>query len=217
MKGLIALVALCALGFAALTVVVTVGAVPGDAAVSAAAVDSANASPGTTRVAQVVEALTQPVWVYLLGVLGVLAAHRAGRRRQAGAALAAGAVAAVASPALKALTDRGRPALEAGLTTAGGGSFPSGHTLASATVVLAAVLLLAPPAWRGVVAVLGATELVVVSIDRVWLGAHWPTDVLGAWLLAGAVVGAAAWWAGRSREQDRDRRAPRGSGLPRRR
>jgi undecaprenyl-diphosphatase len=133
------------------------------------------------------------------------------------AALAAGALASVASPAFKALTDRGRPALEAGLTTAHGGSFPSGHALASTTVVLAAVLLLAPPGRRRLVAVVGAVELAVVSVDRVWLGAHFPSDVLGAWLLAGALVGTAVWWAGRSEQQAHRRRAPGATGLPHRR
>lgn len=211
---MIRLAALCAVAFAALAVAVQTGAVPGDASLSAAAVGSAQASSTTTRVAQVVEALTQPVWVYLAGLVGVVLAHRAGRRRQAFAALVAGAAASVASPVLKAALDRGRPALEAGLTTAGGGSFPSGHALASATVVLAAVLLLAPPERRGVVALLGATELVVVSVDRIWLGAHWPTDVLGSWLLAGALVGAAAGWARRSQEQGHGGRASWGAGLP---
>nr|WP_276612368.1 phosphatase PAP2 family protein [Kineococcus vitellinus] len=106
-----------------------------------------------------------------------------------------GALAAVLSPALKLLLGRERPALEAGLTSAGGGSFPSGHAMSSATVVLlAVVLLLRPGALRRLVGVLGALLLVVVAVDRVWLGAHWPTDVLGGWLLAAALVGAAAWW-----------------------
>lgn len=185
------LVLLCAAAFAALAVLVTVGAVPGDAAVSTAAVDAARTDPTTTRLAQAVEAVTQPGWVYLAGLLAVVLALVAGRRRQAVAALAAGAVAAVASPLLKALTDRARPALEAGLTSAGGGSFPSGHALASATVVLSLVLLLVAPRFRGVAAVAGAVELCVVAVDRVWLGAHWPSDVLGGWLLAVVVVGTA--------------------------
>ncbi|GAA0289491.1 phosphatase PAP2 family protein [Kineococcus aurantiacus] len=194
----------CAAGFAALTVLVVVGEVPGDGAVSAAAVRAAQADPGLTRVAQVVEAVTQPVWVYLAGFVGVVAAHRAGRRRRARAALLAGAVASVASPVVKALTDRPRPALEAGLTTASGGSFPSGHVVASTTVVLVVAVLLVPRARRGAVLAVGAVEVALVAVDRVWLGAHWPTDVLGGWLLAGALVGAAAWWADRS-ERDGDR------------
>ncbi|WP_432564842.1 phosphatase PAP2 family protein [Kineococcus sp. SYSU DK003] len=196
---MIRLALVCALGFVALTVAVTAGATAGLDALSAPAVAAAQASPGVTRLAQVVEAVTQPVWVYLVGLAGVVVTYRGGRRRPAVAALAAGAVAAVASPAVKALTDRGRPALEAGLTTAHGGSFPSGHVLASTTVVLTFVLLLAPPSRRGAVAALGAVELAVVAVDRVWLGAHWPTDVLGGWLLAAALVGTAVWWSERDR------------------
>ncbi|MBB2902823.1 undecaprenyl-diphosphatase [Kineococcus radiotolerans] len=183
----------CAVAFAALAVLVTTGATArADAALSAAAVDAARAHPGPTRLAQLVEAVTQPVWVYLLGLAGVVAVWRRGRRRHARAALLAGALAALASPALKAAFGRERPALDAGFTTAGGGSFPSGHALASATVVLVAVLLLVPPRWRRAALALGVLELAVVAVDRVWVGAHWPSDVLAGFLLAGVVVAAVA-------------------------
>ena len=111
-------------------------------------------------------------------------------------AIAAGAVAALTSPVAKALVGRGRPALEAGLTSAGGGAFPSGHALASATVVLLLLLVLAPPTpsraarWRRWGA--GAGFCVLVGVDRVWLGAHWPTDVLGGWALAVTIGSLAA-------------------------
>ena len=107
----------------------------------------------------------------------------------------AGVVGAVASPVAKALVGRERPALEAGLTTAGGGSFPSGHALASGTVVLVLLLVLAPPprsrAARWGRWSLGLGFCVLVGVDRVWLGAHWPTDVLGGWALA-VVIGSLA-------------------------
>lgn len=146
--------------------------------------------------AQVVEHVTQPGWVYLAGFACVVLCWRAGRRRDAVTALVAGAVGSVTSPVVKALVGRERPALEAGLTTAGGGSYPSGHALASATVVLVLLLVLAPPArsrgsrWgRWTAAVLFC---LVVGVDRVWLGAHWPSDVLGGWCLAAVIASLAA-------------------------
>jgi undecaprenyl-diphosphatase len=179
----------CAVLFVALAVLVTTGATARpDRFLSELGTAAAGAHPTLTRVAQVVEAVTQPVWVYLAGLLGVVTVWRRGRRRAAVAALVAGAVASVTSPALKAAFDRGRPAVDLGYTTAGGGSFPSGHALASATVVLLFVLVLVPARWRSRAIVLGSLELGVVAVDRVWVGAHWPSDVLAGFLLAGLIV-----------------------------
>nr|WP_276611014.1 phosphatase PAP2 family protein [Kineococcus siccus] len=122
-------------------------------------------------------------------------AFRRGHRREAAAALVAGGAAAALSPLVKALAGRPRPALDAGLTTATGGSYPSGHALASATVLLYLLALLLPPAasrarrrWRRAAV---AVVLLVVGADRLLVGAHWPSDVLAGWLLAGALVGTA--------------------------
>lgn len=176
---------------------------PVDGPVSSAAVAEALRSPALTRGWQVVEAVTQPVWFHTAGVVGAVVVLRRGRRREAVAALASTAGAALVSPAVKALVGRPRPALDAGLTTAGGGSFPSGHALASATVVLYVLVLLLPPAASrarrvGRVA-FAVAVLLVVGVDRVWLGAHWPSDVVAGWLLAGAVVATAAAVAHRPR------------------
>ncbi|WP_432540193.1 phosphatase PAP2 family protein, partial [Kineococcus sp. SYSU DK024] len=189
--------AVCAAAAAVLTAVVVSGASAGlDGPLSRVAVSAALDAPALTRAAQVVEHVTEPVWVYLAGLVGVLACARSGRRRDALCALAAGAVAALASPLLKLLVGRVRPALEAGLTGSDGGSFPSGHAFASGTVVLGALVLLAPPARSGGRLLLragaGALVLLLIGADRVWLGAHWPTDVLGGWLMAATLVCLAA-------------------------
>lgn len=73
----------------------------------------------------------------------------------------------------------------------GSNSFPSGHTSNAATMAVGAVLLLWPRLARtGRVLLVAAAALfaVLIGVTRLILLAHWPVDVLGAWLLALAVL-----------------------------
>ncbi len=76
-----------------------------------------------------------------------------------------------------------RPPSRLWLTDASGYAFPSGHT-ASATIGygLAAFLLArADPVRRPLYAVTAALLAAAVGLSRVYLGVHWPSDVLGGW------------------------------------
>ncbi|MGV9558371.1 phosphatase PAP2 family protein [Streptomyces sp. NPDC003401] len=93
---------------------------------------------------------------------------------------------------LKAAVDRRRPVWTDPVDSAHYAAFPSGHAL-TATVVLGLLLWLlhrhgaGPVLWRTAVAVT-AVSVAGVGLTRVWLGVHWPTDVLGGWLMGATLV-----------------------------
>jgi undecaprenyl-diphosphatase len=84
--------------------------------------------------------------------------------------------------------DRARP-LGPHLTPADGSSWPSGHASNSAALYGALLLIaLSTPVLSGrrarrTLGVLVAALLALIGLSRVYLGVHYPTDVLAAWLL----------------------------------
>lgn len=119
-------------------------------------------------------------------------------RRPRHAAVMAGTVilAQFCSEFLKQVYDRPRPDLVSHGSYVYSGSFPSGHSmLAAATYFTLAVLIasLEPRRATKVMTFVTAGLLVVgVGFSRVYLGVHWPTDVLGGWCL-GAAWALLAW------------------------
>jgi undecaprenyl-diphosphatase len=104
--------------------------------------------------------------------------------------LTAAAGGAILSEALKGFFARPRPDLVAHIVDTTSMSFPSGHAMLSAATYLTLGALLARTQERRRLRgyILGAAILLTLLIgaSRVYLGVHWPTDVLAGWSLGAA-------------------------------
>lgn len=76
-------------------------------------------------------------------------------------------------------------------------SFPSGHAMMSAIAYLTLAILLARVdrnrRVKGFVLVLGVSVTLLVGISRIYLGVHWPSDVLAGWCV-GAAWASLCWF-----------------------
>ncbi len=85
--------------------------------------------------------------------------------------------------------DRPRPDLVEHGTLVHNASFPSGHSMMAAMVYLTLGILLArtqsKKRVRAFIVAISVIITLLVGISRVYLGVHWPTDVLAGWMLGG--------------------------------
>ena len=153
-----------------------------------------------------------PRWMHEVGrditalggfaVLSLLTAAVAGylwirRQHRAALVLLAGVLgAALLSPLLKAAFDRPRPALVPHMAEVYSTSFPSGHAMMSAAAYLVLGMMLAR-AHRGrrvraYIVTVAALVALLVGLSRVYIGVHWPTDVLAGWAI-GALWAIVVW------------------------
>jgi YegS/Rv2252/BmrU family lipid kinase len=144
------------------------------------------------RTAEVVAAVFHPNVVLAVGLLAAAALALKGYRRAGAWAVIVLTVSRVASPVVKDIVERPRPHWAHPLSDIGGFGFPSGHATGIAAGAWVAVvlsgMLIRRRGLRRAVAALAVLLALAVGADRVLLGVHSPSDVIGGFLLSTAVA-----------------------------
>lgn len=148
---------------------------------------------GVTRANRILtDWVWDPVTMRALGAAVVVwLVWRQGLRWQALWIVVAVALGTLLQQGLKAAVDRARPVWPDPVDSAHYAAFPSGHAM-TATVICGLVLWVLRPflgrtLWRTALTV-AVISVLGVGLTRVWLGVHWPSDVVGGWLLGALVV-----------------------------
>lgn len=92
-------------------------------------------------------------------------------------------IAMVVNPILKAIFARARPTLFEVIKRPDTYSFPSGHSMSAVVIygALAAVIIALRPSAKSPVTLAAGFLMLGIGVSRVYLGAHWPMDVLAGW------------------------------------
>jgi undecaprenyl-diphosphatase len=163
----------------------------------------AHGSPGLTTAMRLATSLGSTLTV--TGIAVFLSLYLLWRRRPYWLAIVVSSVAggALLNWLLKIAVQRPRPQFDDPILTFTGYSFPSGHTMMASVLygVVAAYLCAETPDWgRRVLTLVSASVLIaLVGCSRVYLGAHYVSDVLGAmaeglaWLSLCLTVAYAIW------------------------
>ena len=108
--------------------------------------------------------------------LGLLVARRWREATFAGVSLGGSALLNMAT---KQFFQRDRPALWESIAPEHTFSFPSGHAMGSATLAMVVVLLCWHTRFRWLAVALAGSFALLVGISRIYLGVHYPSDILG--------------------------------------
>lgn len=111
-----------------------------------------------------------------------------------GAGLAMGLtalVSSITSDMLKMFFARVRPDLVTQLDPISSAAYPSGHSN-NAAVVYILFIMLVPQARHLGWQLLAAMMILLTGLSRIMLGVHWPTDVIGGWMLGASFALSAA-------------------------
>lgn len=85
---------------------------------------------------------------------------------------------------LKAIFQRDRPELWQRLVTENSFSFPSGHAMASSALALSLIIIWWRTRYRWPVVVSALVYMLLIGFTRLYLGVHYPTDIVAGWIVS---------------------------------
>lgn len=124
-----------------------------------------------------------------------------GRQRMASIVLFGVGGAAVINTILKLIFERTRPDVWEHLVVEHSYSFPSGHAMASSALALAVIAITWRTRWRWLTLVAGSAYVILIGFSRVYLGVHYPSDIVAGWCISLAWVAMVALIINRYRRQ----------------
>lgn len=181
--------AVALLAFAATAAAVLLHVTAGFDAWAAEVVRRAASAPAD-RVARVATALASgPATLVAVGAAALLAV-RSGARRLAALLVAAWATDAFTVELLKLAVGRARPSFPYTYAVLPSHAFPSGHSANAVAVwgLLAVVAARRSPAARRAAPAAALALALLAGLSRIYLGVHWPSDVVGGWALGAAIL-----------------------------
>lgn len=196
LSGALLLSLLCAIGFGSLAYMVSRDAV---ASFDLAVIQTVQGweQPDLTRGMKALAVIGSTKPVVLIAVvsmllLGLLLRHR----KELVLLVFAIAGSALLNSALKNAFSRERPSIYR-IMEESGYSFPSGHTMAAFSLygILAYLLWKHIPVRWGRVLLLAASGLIIsiMGVSRIYLGVHYPSDIIGGVLASGFWLAACIW------------------------
>lgn len=94
--------------------------------------------------------------------------------------------AALINVLLKLIFERARPDLWEQFIVETSYSFPSGHAMISSVLAFAAIAVFWKTKWRLVVIIAAIVFTILIGFSRLYLGVHYPTDVIAGWFVSAA-------------------------------
>lgn len=134
-----------------------------------------------TMLMEIVTPLGGVVVVPVIATVAAIVLWRRGARRNATLLAATVIGSTLLNSALKAIFRRRRPDFWEHLVTENSYSFPSGHAMATMALAAALVVLTWRTRWRWTAVVIGAIYVLVIGVSRMYLGVHYPSDILAGW------------------------------------
>ncbi len=141
-------------------------------------------SPVLDTVFQVITFVGGAAFIIPVVLIAAAVLYTKVRRGDALFALFAVGGAAVINALFKLLFARYRPELWEHIVVEHGYSFPSGHAMMSSAAALAVIALLWHTAYRVPAIIAGVTYFILVGLSRLYLGVHYPSDVLAGWCIS---------------------------------